>query len=85
MAVEGRRLPAMVRKEGQKPLLQLRSLLQTAVSTARLRPSSVSLGTIATQLLATPVCVVRARGRGRVNVRARFRARARARERAREG
>ena len=58
MAVEGRRLPAMVRKEGQKPLLQLRSLLQTAVSTARLRPSSVSLGTIATQLLATPVCVV---------------------------
>lgn len=40
----------MVTKDGQKPLRQERSVLQEDGATRRLRPYSVSIGSIATQL-----------------------------------
>jgi hypothetical protein len=47
--------PSSVTKEGQNPLRQHeKSLLQADWSMARLRPSSVSTGTIATQFDCTP-------------------------------
>ena len=46
--------PLTVTKLGQKPLRQVKSLLQADWSIRRLRPSSVSCGWTATQLLATP-------------------------------
>ena len=46
--------PSTVTKEGQKPLRQLKSLLQADWSIARLRPIGVSTGTIATQFDCTP-------------------------------
>jgi hypothetical protein len=56
----GRRLlaqwcaPSSVTKDGQNPLRQEKSLLQDDWSMARLRPNSVSTGTIETQFDCTP-------------------------------
>ena len=46
--------PSTLTKLGQKPLTQLKSLLQLVCSMARLRPKSVSTGTTLRQLLAWP-------------------------------
>ena len=46
--------PSSVTKDGQKPLRQEKSLLQEDWSMARLRPNSVSTGTIETQFDCTP-------------------------------
>ena len=46
--------PVTVTKLGQKPLTQLKSLLQLDWSISRLRPNSVSSGRIETQLEASP-------------------------------
>ena len=46
--------PSTVTKDGQKPFTQEKSLLHDDWSMARLRPSSVSTGTMATQFDCTP-------------------------------
>ena len=46
--------PSSVTKLGQKPLMQLKSLLHELCSMARLRPQSVFSGTMDRQLLCTP-------------------------------